>query len=41
MTIPQRPGEVMHSTANIDKVKEILGWKWSVKVIEWVRKNLK
>ena len=39
--IPQRSGEIMHSTANIDKVKEILGWKWSINVIEWVRKNLK
>jgi UDP-glucose 4-epimerase len=41
ITIPQRSGEIMHSTANIDKVKEILGWKWSINVIEWVRKNLK
>jgi UDP-glucose 4-epimerase len=41
ITIPQRSGEVMHSTANIDKVKEILGWRWSINVIEWVRKNLK
>ena len=39
--IPQRSAEVLHSTANIDKVKNVLGWKWSIKVIEWVKKNLK
>jgi UDP-glucose 4-epimerase len=37
--IPQRPGEVMHSRANIDKVKEILGWKWSIKIVDWIKKN--
>ena len=39
--IPQRPGEVMHSTANIDKVKETLGWKWSIHVMDWVKKYMK
>lgn len=39
--IAQRPGEVMHSTANIDKVKEILGWKWSVCVMDWIKKTIK
>jgi UDP-glucose 4-epimerase len=39
--IPQRPGEVMHSTANIDKVKDILGWKWSVCVMDWIKKTIK
>lgn len=38
-TIPQRQGEVMHSRAGIDKVKELLGWKPSVNVIKWVRSN--
>tara|TARA_S200002703_G_scaffold4328_1_gene5610 strand:+ start:583 stop:1464 length:882 start_codon:yes stop_codon:yes gene_type:complete len=37
--IPQRPGEVIHSRANIDKVKEILGWKWSIKIVDWIKKN--
>ena len=37
--IPERPGEVMHSTANIDKVKEWFGWNYSVKVLEWIKKN--
>jgi UDP-glucose 4-epimerase len=37
--IPQRSGEVLHSTANIDKVKSILGWNWSTQVLDWIRKN--
>ena len=37
--IPQRPGEVLHSTANIDKVQKVLGWRWSIKVIDWIKKN--
>lgn len=37
--IPQRPGEVMHSTANIDKVKDTLGWKWSICVMDWIKKS--
>lgn len=37
--IPQRPGEVMHSTANIDKVKDALGWKWSICVMDWIKKS--
>ena len=41
ITIPARAGEVMHSRANIDKVKETLGWKWSIKVVDWIKQNLK
>lgn len=37
--IPERPGEVIHSTANIDKVKEWFGWNYSVKVLEWIKEN--
>jgi len=37
--IPKRPGEVLHSTANIDKVKNVLGWKWSIGVIDWIKKS--
>ena len=37
--IPERPGEVMHSTANIDKVKEWFGWNYSIKVLDWIKKN--
>jgi UDP-glucose 4-epimerase len=38
--IPERPGEVMHSRANIDNIKTKLGWKHSVDVVEWVKKSL-
>lgn len=38
--IPERPGEVLHSRANIDKVKEHLGWNWSIKVVDWIKENL-
>lgn len=37
--IPQRSGEVLHSTANIDKVKTDLGWNWSINVLDWIEKN--
>ena len=38
--ISERPGEVLHSRANIDKVKEHLGWNWSIKVVDWIKENL-
>jgi UDP-glucose 4-epimerase len=39
--IPQRPGEVMHSRANIDRAKKILGWEWSIKILDWIKKEIK
>lgn len=38
ITIPERPGEVMHSRSNIDKIKNILGWNFSVKILDWIKK---
>lgn len=38
--IPERPGEVMHSRANIDKIKFHLGWNFSIDVLEWVRNEM-
>lgn len=38
--IPQRLGEVLHSTANIDKIKEKYGWNFNVDVLEWIKNNL-
>ena len=35
--IPERPGEVLHSTANIGKIKETLGWSPSINVMDWLR----
>lgn len=37
--IPERVGEVIHSTANIDKIKKVLGWNYSINVIDWVKEN--
>lgn len=39
--IPERPGEVLHSRANIDKIKEKLGWNFNVDILEWVKKENK
>lgn len=38
--IPERPGEVMHSRSNINKIKEQLGWSPTISVVEWVKKNV-
>jgi UDP-glucose 4-epimerase len=38
--IPERPGEVMHSRANITKIKEQLGWAPTIDVVDWVTKNV-
>lgn len=38
--LPQRPGEVLHSRANIDKIKEVLKWEPKVNVLEWIRQQL-
>lgn len=38
--IPQRSGEVLHSSANNDKIKKHMNWSPSIKVIDWVKKNL-
>lgn len=37
--ISERIGEVLHSTANIDKAKNVLGWKWNINVIDWIKNN--
>jgi len=39
--VSERSGEVMHSTANIDKVKRELGWNWSINVTDWIKKYMK
>jgi UDP-glucose 4-epimerase len=38
--LPDRPGEVVHSRANIDKIKEKLNWTPKVNVLEWIQKQL-
>lgn len=39
--IPERPGEVLHSRSNNDKIKEKLGWNYSIKVLDWIKKQVK
>jgi UDP-glucose 4-epimerase len=37
MSIPERPGEVLHSRASIDKIKNDLGWNYSINVLDWIK----
>jgi len=37
--VPERTGEVLHSRASIDKIKDDLGWNYNINVLEWVKKN--
>lgn len=36
--IEERPGEVLHSRASIDKIKNDLGWNYSINVLDWIKK---
>jgi nucleoside-diphosphate-sugar epimerase len=36
--VPERDGEVLHSRANIDKIKNKLGWNYSINVLNWIEK---
>jgi UDP-glucose 4-epimerase len=40
INLPERIGEVIHSRANIDKIKCILEWEPKVNVIEWIKGQL-
>lgn len=37
--IEERPGEVLHSRASIDKIKNDLGWNYSINVLDWIKKQ--
>lgn len=37
--LPERPGEVLHSRADITKIKNNLGWNYSVDILKWIEKN--
>jgi UDP-glucose 4-epimerase len=37
MSILERPGEVLHSRASIDKIKNDLGWNYSINVLDWIK----
>jgi UDP-glucose 4-epimerase len=40
LNLPERIGEVIHSRANIDKIKGILEWGPKVNVVKWIREQL-
>lgn len=35
--IPERPGEVLHSRADISKIKTVFGWNYSKNVLDWIK----
>lgn len=39
MHIPERPGEVLHSRSNISKIKQSLGWNYTINVLDWIKNN--
>jgi UDP-glucose 4-epimerase len=39
--IPERPGEVLHSRSSINKIKQTLGWNYTINVLDWIKDNLK
>jgi UDP-glucose 4-epimerase len=39
--IPERPGEVLHSRANNDKIKKHLGWNYNIEVLDWIKSQIK
>lgn len=40
ITIPERPGEVLHSRAEVTKIREALGWMSRVSVLDWIKQEL-
>jgi UDP-glucose 4-epimerase len=40
LNLPERIGEVIHSRANLDKIKGILDWEPKVNVFEWLKGQL-
>jgi UDP-glucose 4-epimerase len=38
--LPERPGEVQHSRANIDKITQYLKWSPKINVLEWIKEQL-
>ena len=39
--IPERSGEVIHSRSSIDKIKQTLGWNYTINVLDWIENKLK
>jgi UDP-glucose 4-epimerase len=39
--ISERSGEVIHSRSSIDKIKQTLGWNYTINVLDWIKNKLK
>ena len=39
--VPERSGEVLHSRAHIDKIKDSLGWNYNIDVLKWIMEQIK
>lgn len=39
ISVPERPGEILHSRASIDKIKNDIGWNYSINVLDWIKKQ--
>jgi UDP-glucose 4-epimerase len=38
--LPERDGEINHSRANVDKIKQTLGWEPRINVLQWLKEQL-
>lgn len=38
ISIPERSGEILHSRASIDKIKNDFCWNYSINVLDWIKK---
>jgi UDP-glucose 4-epimerase len=38
--IAERPGEVLHSRADISKIKNVFGWNYSKNVLDWIKSKI-
>jgi len=39
ISVPERPGEILHSRSSVDKIKNDLGWNPSINVLDWIKNN--
>ena len=39
ISVPERSGEVLHSRASVDKIKNDLSWNHSKNVLDWIKKQ--
>jgi UDP-glucose 4-epimerase len=39
ISVPERSGEILHSRASVDKIKNDLSWNHSINVLDWIKKQ--